>query len=466
MSASLQGTLQGDQAITPEQAAILAQYQALAQQQAQQLSQNTQQAQQGATQAAEQYQQAAAQPPPNPYDLGAFLTMLGGNTASILGGTPSYRENAQQRVQQSRAEQLKARADNLQALQDVAAQKAAEAKRAGDLETEHKFRSQFETLGKQLDLVNANAQRAASDERQNKMFAEQEKLQNMRDAAAAARQANKAKAGAVTVGGQEIDPTDYVIARDTPEGEKRGVVDLSQVKQAKVKDYLTNYAKQNGLAVWDQRETNADQLLNTVEQDMQDVKDRIIPLLPNVSGKGLIGGALERGAKGAENKAKAFFQTPGEGEALAGYPAIRTGAIKTIQALAVLGKGLRINQAEINAAMNFDYPRIDDSQGTANEKFRILGMMAKHIRQALLGQTPDPKEVADVIRSSRAIKAGQAPPARASAPTQAQATPAQAIKPVGRLVKMIDRNGKPRTIDAAEVQDAINKGGWKRAPVQ
>jgi len=156
--ASLDKTLQGG--YDPEQAQVLLQMQALAAQQQQALEQSTQAAQQGASQAAQAYQQAAAQPAPGP-DFAQFLTMLGGNTASVLGGTPSYRENAQQVVQKSRAEQLKQRADNLQALQDTALLRAKEAQKAGDLETEHKFRTQVETLQKQLDIANANHKRAS-----------------------------------------------------------------------------------------------------------------------------------------------------------------------------------------------------------------------------------------------------------------------------------------------------------------
>src|SRR5262249_5819362 len=91
---------------------------------------------------------------------------------------------------------------------------------------------------------------------------------------------------------------------------------------------------------------------------------------------------------------------------LSGYPAIRTGAIQTIQALASLGKGLRINQAEINAAMNFDYPRVNDTQATALEKFRILGMMMDHLEKAALGMPPTRDESMAVVRAVNKLNYG------------------------------------------------------------
>lgn len=178
---TLTGTLEGDQ--------VLLQMQALQQAQQEALAQQTQQATQAAGQAQQAYGQAAAAPAPAPDALGTLLMTLGGNTASILGGTPSYRENAQQNVQRARSEQLQARAQNLQALRDVYSQRADEAQRAGDLETTEKYRRQFETLSKQWEIVNANAQRASSLEKEEARQKAMDDRAALRDKALFDRQA-------------------------------------------------------------------------------------------------------------------------------------------------------------------------------------------------------------------------------------------------------------------------------------
>lgn len=129
--------------------------QAMALQQAQQqaqMSQQTAAANQQAGQAGQAYGQAAAAPEPfNP--LAGLLPALLGNVASVISQQPKYSERGAETAQLTRAESLKKRADNLQALHENFLQKAKEAKAAGDLETETKNRNAAELNAKRFELA-------------------------------------------------------------------------------------------------------------------------------------------------------------------------------------------------------------------------------------------------------------------------------------------------------------------------
>lgn len=143
--ASLSGTLNG----------LDAQSQADAQAQAIQelLAQHAAAAAQEAQSAGQQYQQAAQAPVPDINGLGALISQLGGNVASVLGRTPAYREQSSDSLKTQRADLLKSRADNLQALRDTWEQKAQAAKQAGDLEAEQNALTKREQLSKTLAQV-------------------------------------------------------------------------------------------------------------------------------------------------------------------------------------------------------------------------------------------------------------------------------------------------------------------------
>lgn len=117
------------------------------------LAQRTTQATSAAQQAGQQYQQAAGAPPAQLAPEDIFLPTLLGNIASVIGQNPDFREQAQENIKASRAELLKSRADNLQAMRDVFSQKADLAQRAGDLETQEKSRLKMEQLSKIHDQV-------------------------------------------------------------------------------------------------------------------------------------------------------------------------------------------------------------------------------------------------------------------------------------------------------------------------
>lgn len=150
--ASLNNTLNGLDAQTQADA----QMQALAQA----LAQHTAEAAQAAEQAGGAYQQAAGAPVPQPNPLDVLIPSLFGNVASVLSRNPAYQEHGQQSVKQQRADLLKARADNLQALRDTWEVKARAAQQAGDLEAEQGARAKVEQLSKQYDMVKQNQEHA------------------------------------------------------------------------------------------------------------------------------------------------------------------------------------------------------------------------------------------------------------------------------------------------------------------
>jgi hypothetical protein len=208
---SLTGTLEGDQ--------LLLQMDALAKQQQEALARSTQSAQGQAQQAGQAYTQAAAQPAPTPDAFGALLNTLGGGVASVLQGNQAPAQRAEQRNEQSRAQLLKQRADNLQALGQVYQQKAEEAQKAGDLETTEKYRRQFETLNKQFELVRGN-QKRAQDLEDKKALNEQEHGFRMQEIGARTAGDIKVKQTPTPVAGMEDTPWLQRLVRKTTDDVK------------------------------------------------------------------------------------------------------------------------------------------------------------------------------------------------------------------------------------------------------
>lgn len=145
------GSIVNTLANTPEGVMTLMQAQQAAE--AQRLAEQTRAASTAAQQAETAYQGAASAPLPSMPLLAAAIPSLFSTLASHFTKDPSWRQGQQEMAQQGRAETLKARADNLQALRDVWAQKAAAAKEAGDTESELKSRMQMESLSKRYDLL-------------------------------------------------------------------------------------------------------------------------------------------------------------------------------------------------------------------------------------------------------------------------------------------------------------------------
>jgi hypothetical protein len=380
-------------------AGALTQLQASELEQQKQLQQATTQATQDASEAGQQYQQAAAAPVPHPSPLDQFLPSLLGGIASVVSRDPSFRQHAQEQIANQRKDLVQQRVDNLSALKDSWDKKAQMAESAGDLEQTIKARQTSERLTRTMDQLlhgqeGQNALAVQSLRNQGDLAVEKERTRG-------ALAVQNAKPTALTTGLPDgTDENSFVMLQDRPDGTKTPYVDVSQVKGQKLHDTLAAYAKKSGLPLVDTKGQDALTLIGTTRQNIADITSRIIPHLPT-------GGGFKRAAQGGVKKVEAALQTPGEGSLLAAYPATRTAAISTIQTLASLGKGLRINQAEIQAAQNFDYPKVTDSQETARNKFAILGMMIDHMENTILGKPPSQAEVASVMRAYRNIQSGK-----------------------------------------------------------
>jgi len=388
--ASLQGTLSsGD---------ILSLSEALNQRAMAEAQRRTAQATQEASQAGQAFQQAAADPVQTPDALASMLPLLTGNIASVIAQDPSFAKRGAEEVGKRREDLARTRSDNLIALKDNYDKKALLAAHLGDNETEMDMRQRSEQLSKTLEVLLANQHEAAAKE--NIGLQQAGRMKQIE-----AQGANQVKAAAVRANATETpDLSDFTNVRTMGDGSKVAYLDPEEMKNLtpKAKQALTIAARKSGVVVPSAQHKDATDLIDTVRGDIQNVRDNYIPLLPTGSG-------LKRTAQGLMKQGEAFLQTPGEGSKLAAYPAIRTAAIKTIQAIASLGKGLRINQAEINAAMNFDYPRITDNQETAQNKLDILSTMLDHVERAAMGTPPTDAEVSAVLKAIRDLKSGTAP---------------------------------------------------------
>jgi hypothetical protein len=115
-------------------------------------------------------------------------------------------------------------------------------------------------------------------------------------------------------------------------------------------------------------------LIDGAKNDVQDIKNSFMTF-----------GALDATGRmiGSPDKALSkYLQTNDE---VASFNAWRSAAIKTIQAIAAGGTGLRINQAEINAAMQYDIPTIYDTVGTSTAKLAKLSSMLENNERSIIG---------------------------------------------------------------------------------
>jgi hypothetical protein len=90
---------------------------------------------------------------PDVNPMAAFIQTLMGNTASVIGETPEYRERAQKDLGDQRTALLAARSQNLAALQRNYDQQATAAAQAGDMLAEAKLRSSSEKVAKANALI-------------------------------------------------------------------------------------------------------------------------------------------------------------------------------------------------------------------------------------------------------------------------------------------------------------------------
>lgn len=368
--------------------------------------------------AGQAYQQAAQAPVPDVNPLAALARTSLGNVASVISGNKDYSERAREDVQTQRKNLVQARLDNLTALKATYERKAAALEQAGHDEEALKARLSIEKLSKTLDVLGKEQDHAAA-----LAVADKQGANRLKEIAATGAEARRTegvrsenetklaqlKADLEAKGQTGVNIADNADLYTMADGTQVPYVNLGGIPLPKQKQAVRDAARSAGVPALNDKEASALKMVSSVKGDMQYITDNIIPLLPS-------SGGMNRVAQGTMNRARATFQVGETGQMLAGYPATRTAAIKTIQALASLGTGLRINQAEIKAAQDFDYPRIDDSQGTAKYKFKILDMMLGHIEGALLGRPASEAEVQKALRAAAAIKRGQIPAEKANDP--------------------------------------------------
>lgn len=407
MSASLQGTLTGDD--------VLLQMEALRQAQAQALAQHTAEATSQAQGAAEQYAQAAQAPPPDIAPLAALLNTIQGSVSSILSGDKGFQQRAEERTQDSRAGLLKARADNLRALQDVYKQKAEEAQKAGDLEQTEKYRRQFEMLSKQFEVVSANQKRTQA----------QEDAQALEATRQANRLALKKTLGAPT---PKEKPTaedlSYLGSLTTTLPDGRKFLDLGGFA-AKEKAAARQWAVQNNVLPVEKEQAFELRDIQGAKLNLKSLFDDINGLLPK--------DAATRAAAAPGIKLSRLLQISGR---RAAYATWRTSAIKALRATTG-SKSFRMTQQEVNLAIKNDIPELTDTYEVALDKLQRVGQLLDNAQAPILDRAW--------------AQASLGGPGATPAPTG------------GTKVKMRAPDGKLYNVDSGEADEA-KQNGWKVAP--
>ena len=169
--------------------------------------------------------------------------------------------------------------------------------------------------------------------------------------------------------GGDFNPEDYI---DESGGGYR-YINIEKIPDRKKRQIAADYAAKNNIPVLKDRTENVLKLVDDARANIGSIKA--------VTDRLLASSTFD--PKRITNMAQAWLGS-GEGD-LTAYNAYRTAAIQIIQTLAGLGTGLRINQAEINAALKYDIPRVNDTVKVANKKLGNLLTMIEHTEDAVLG---------------------------------------------------------------------------------
>jgi hypothetical protein len=151
-------------------------------------------------------------------------------------------------------------------------------------------------------------------------------------------------------------------ARTTLSGTK--YLDMGDFETPKEKSAARAAAQAAKLPVVDAKTGASLRAIDSAKQNAMEMWRQIGQYLPKDASGRILGGP--------ENTLAKVFQTHPE---LGAYGAWRTAAIQQVQALAEPGMGLRINQAEINAAMENDIPQITDDAATGAQRLKNLFTM-------------------------------------------------------------------------------------------
>ena len=345
---------------------------------------------QQATQAQQAYNQMAAAPPPQVSGARAGLNELLGSVASILSGNQAYRETASQRLQKEQQALLDSRAQNLTSLKNLYDQRAEAAKAMGNSIAEEENRIKRDRLDKTLDTINkARAQQYEMEQIDKRARADAAKA-NAAKEVVTPQEMGQAVRTAVLADGKTITYVDMRMARDKDE-----------------RAALRAIAQQAGAQIWDQQTAETVAKTQKSTSDIDGILDNI-DIFPR-------NGAAERMQDIAKNWFAVKTQT-GNGVWLKDYEArVRSAAISAVQTVASLGKGFRLNKAEIDAMTDYDFPKVTDSQDVARGKLEVLRDMISHVENiAVYGNAyrvpPGASEA--LVARYRALKAESARQAR------------------------------------------------------
>lgn len=333
------------------------------------------QAQQQAQQAGQDYQQAAQAP--QPQSGGNFYDQLLGNTASVLGGNKEYGQQAYERGKQHDEDLRKSRVENLAALKANYEKAASNAEKLGNTELTAQYRTKVEQVTKglqQLVQQGMRGQEAVTTEA-NKQGGRME-LQGLKGQQAKDQIRLR---GLQAVDLQKLKNEGKIASTEEEAILGQAVTTTSTGYQVLNLSGLVGNSK-NKAIMWAMR--NDMPALSAADvkvlQDIQGARDNIDDIMANIEDK-LAQDPTGRLASMPGVRLSAMLQTDDDRAAFAAW---RTAAIKNLRATAGSG-GLRINQAEIELAVQNDIPRITDTVSAARQKMDNVRTMLDNAEKPL-----------------------------------------------------------------------------------
>lgn len=332
-----------------------------------------------ATSAQSAYQGAAAAPVPQVDPLESLVNTIGSRTASILTGDKSYAEGAQKRLDTMHADLVRARLDNLTSLKSIFDQKVEAARQLGNIEAELTNRLKSEQLGKTLDVLLQNQRDTAAAELQK--AGDTAAMERVRQQGANALELERLKQQGERPNQGGVD---YSTPYTTSGGVQLSYLNPAKIPQIKVRQAAVDAARLQGIPVLTQKQEDGLNLLRESFTNLESIANSALgPADPETGMR--TGGFLAEQPLNPRRLTNYFEAAAQTNPQMAAFPSYRTAAINFIQSLASLGPGLRINQAEINAALKFDIPNIGDTRATAEQKMKNLHTMFTHVEESLLG---------------------------------------------------------------------------------
>lgn len=308
--------------------------------------------------AEEAYQRQSAAPAPDVSGARAGLNELLGSVASILSGNQVYRETASQRLQKEQQALRDSRIENLTNLKEIYTKRAEAAKSLGNAIVEEENRLKKDRVDKQIDAL-------------NKAREQQYELERIHTQAAESRKTEAAKASAEAA---KVTPQEMGQAIKTAvlaDGKEIRYVDMRAAKDKDERAALRQLAIANNAQIW------GEQTSETVGKTQKTISD-IDGIMANIDIFPRAGG-LDRIVDNTKNFVEMATQT-GNGVWLTNYQGkVRSAAISAVQTIASLGKGFRLNKAEIDAMADFDFPKVTDSREVALGKLEVLREMVAHV---------------------------------------------------------------------------------------